>query len=424
MSEVVVANPFGNAPIVNTPAPLTQALVAREAAEVHAAMMTAQRFPRDPLKAMDRILAACARPGLAESAIYEYARGGQSVTGPSIRLAEALAGGWGNIATGGVELSRANGVSECLAYAWDLETNYRDEKRFQVRHWRDTKKGGYAITDERDLYELVANMGARRKRACILGVIPADVQEAAVAQCEATLSAKADVTPERIRAMLDKFMEVGVGGSNDDGKARERTTAAIARKIQRRVDTITPALMTQLGRIYNSLRDGMSKPGDWFDPDPVDPNTPPAPATKAESVADVLSQRAARVSPAPHVEAAATPEVPEAEGSTAGAGEAVEDALPFDVPEGGPLPAPVSGPDPSTEAVPDRITTQEVDAMILFLAGKLGISTAGGPVATLVAVEEKLREKRAPYSSEQIDTLTHDQAKALMTWAKKNGGAK
>ena len=127
-------------------------------------------------------------------------------------------------------------------------------------------------------------------------------------------------------------------------------------------------------------------------------------------------------SPAPHVDAAATPEVPEAEGSTAGAGD--EDALPFDEPEGGPLPAPVSGPDPSTEAVPDRLTTQEVDAMILFLAGKLGISTAGGPVATLVAVEEKLRDKRAPYSSEQIDTLTHDQGKALMTWAKKNGGAK
>ena len=44
-----------------------------------------------------------------------------------------------------------------FAYAWDLESGYYDERQFQVRHWRDTKKGGYAIKEERDIYELVAN---------------------------------------------------------------------------------------------------------------------------------------------------------------------------------------------------------------------------------------------------------------------------
>lgn len=51
------------------------------------------------------------------------------------------------------ELSRSNGVSECLAYAWDYETNYRDVRTFTVRHWRDTREGGYALKDERDIYE-------------------------------------------------------------------------------------------------------------------------------------------------------------------------------------------------------------------------------------------------------------------------------
>ncbi len=147
------------------------------------------------------------------------------------------------------------GVSECLAYAWDLETNFRDEKRFQVKHWRDTRSGGYAIKEERDIYELIANMGARRKRACLLAVIPGDVQDAAVKQCHVTLTTKAEVTPERIKAMLELFAQYNV------------TKEQIEKRIQRRLDSITPSLFVQLGKIANSLRDGMSKPEEWFEPE-------------------------------------------------------------------------------------------------------------------------------------------------------------
>lgn len=44
---------------------------------------------------MDRILKSCTRETLAQSAVYSYPRGGQSVEGPSIRLAETLAQEWG-----------------------------------------------------------------------------------------------------------------------------------------------------------------------------------------------------------------------------------------------------------------------------------------------------------------------------------------
>ena len=46
----------------------------------------------------------------------------------------------------------------------------------------------YAITDDRDIYELEANMSARRIRACILQMIPGDVTDAAVAACRKTAS--------------------------------------------------------------------------------------------------------------------------------------------------------------------------------------------------------------------------------------------
>jgi hypothetical protein len=227
----------------------------REIAEVQAGMVIAQRFPRNEVAAMDRILNACTRPTLAESALYEYARGGTKINGPSIRLAEVIAQNWGHIHMGVRELEQANGESTVEAYAYDVQTGTRDAKVFHVRHWRDTKSGGYKIEDGRDIYELVANVGARRKRACILAVIPGDVVEAAVDACEKTLAIKSEVTPERLKEIAAVFAGFGV------------SVAAIEKKIQRRLDAMTPGQMLNLRKIANSLRDEMSAPADWFELD-------------------------------------------------------------------------------------------------------------------------------------------------------------
>ena len=119
--------------------------------------------------------------------MYEYPRGGTKVTGPSIRLAEAMAQNWGNLDYGLIELDQKAGESQVMAYAWDLETNTRQTIVFSVPHIRATKKGNVPLTDPRDIYEMVANQGARRMRSCILRVIPGDVVESAVAQCNKTL---------------------------------------------------------------------------------------------------------------------------------------------------------------------------------------------------------------------------------------------
>jgi hypothetical protein len=225
----------------------------RAIAEVQAAMMLARANPRDERKAMDRILMSCARPSLAEQAVYQYARGGTDVSGPSIRLAEAIAQAWGNLQYGVRELSRDHENATVQAYAWDLETGTRREVTFQVPLIRSTKKGSYRLEDPRDIYETVANQGARRVRACILALIPGDVVDAAVEQCEATMKAKADVSPESIRKMVEAFAAVGV------------TREQIELRIQRRLDSVTPAQVVQLKKIYASLRDGMSNVSDWFE---------------------------------------------------------------------------------------------------------------------------------------------------------------
>ena len=225
----------------------------REMAEVQAAVVMARRFPRDEIRALEKIKNACSRVTLAESAVYQYSRGGSDVSGPSIRLAEAMAAAWGNIQCGVREVEQRNGESTCEAFAWDVESNFRVVKSFKVSHIRHTRKGDTMLTDPRDIYEMVANQGARRVRACILGIIPGDVVEDAVKQCETTLNAKADTTPEGLKKVSDAFAVYGV------------TVKQLEARIQRRFDSITPAQVVGLRKIIVSLKDGMSKPEDWFE---------------------------------------------------------------------------------------------------------------------------------------------------------------
>lgn len=259
MSNALTINPFGSQSNNTQLGAFGQAESSKAMAEIQAAMMIARINPRDPIAATDRILNACCRPTLAASALYSYAKGGTDVTGPSIRLAECAAQEWGNIHFGFKEVSRgrdSDGVnySEIEAFAWDMERGTKRPIQFRVRHWRDKKNGkGYPIIDERDIYELTANMAQRRVRACILAIIPGDVIEAAVNQCEVTMSANADTTTEGIQRLVDAFSALGV------------TKMQIEKRIQRRIDAIQPAHVVGLKKIYRSLKDEMSSISDWFE---------------------------------------------------------------------------------------------------------------------------------------------------------------
>jgi len=231
----------------------TDMMVARQAQEVQVAMLAAKKFPRDELQAMDRIKKAAQRASLAEVAIYSYPRGGQNVTGPSIRLAEAIAQNWGNMDFGVLELERREGASEMMAYAWDLETNTRSIRMFTVRHIRDTKQGGKVLTDERDVYEISANQGARRVRACIMAVVPGDVVEMAVQESRKTLADK-DSRPvaEILKEMLKAFKDLGV------------SKEMIERYMDKPAADLLKEELVDLRGVYKAIKDGQSKIEDYF----------------------------------------------------------------------------------------------------------------------------------------------------------------
>lgn len=237
---------------------------ARAVSEVKAQVIMARQYPRDPMLAMDQILRECERPTLADAAVYTYQRGKEIISGPSIRLAEVLARNWGNVNFGQEVLERGTdkrgvGFSLVRAFAWDLQTNLYVSRQFEVKHWRATKTGGYKLTEDRDIYELEANMGARRLRACILQVIPGDVTAAAVNACRQTAASGLNdmMKDEKQRAalvakMLRIYDKMGVSQQDLEDYLKSLVT------------NWTADDMLRLKELKNGLDDGAITLGDVF----------------------------------------------------------------------------------------------------------------------------------------------------------------
>lgn len=227
----------------------------RAIAQVQGQVLVAQKFPRNQMEAYNRIIGACQRKGLAKGAIYSYPKGGKNVTGPSIRLAETIAQEWGHIDYGIVEIEQCQGFSRMMAYAWDLQRNVRRTMSFTVKHKRDTKSGSYELTDSRDIYEITANNGARRVRACIMAIIPGDIIDDSVEECMKTNRRSIGDEPisEIMKKIVIAFDEFGV-------KPKD-----IEKRLGHNLDAVIPEEVILLRSIYKSLNDGMAKREDFFD---------------------------------------------------------------------------------------------------------------------------------------------------------------
>lgn len=226
----------------------------RAIAEAQGKLVIAKKFPRNEVQAYAKAMQACQRKGLADKAFYSYNRGSGVVAGPTIRFAEELARCWGNIEYGIKELSQDNGKSEMHAFAWDLETNSMSSQNFANPHIREAGGKSKVLTSQRDIYEINANMAARRLRARILAILPGDLVESAIQECKKTLAGKNDEPLiDRVKKMIVQFEKYGV------------TQEQIEIRLKRKIATMTVEDFVDYVGIYNSLKEGASKPSEWFE---------------------------------------------------------------------------------------------------------------------------------------------------------------
>lgn len=216
-------------------------------------VQVAKQYERNLDKVRVEVVSLCQMPQLAEKAMYAYPRGGQVVAGPSIRLIEAIAQVMGNIEYGIVELQQTDKEVLLEAFAWDIEKNVRRSMRWTVPMERSTRKGSYALTDQRDRYEMMANMGMRRVRACLMAVIPATIQEIAIETVQTTLRNHGRlITPEQQGRMLEAFSGYGVERGH------------IEKYLGHRLDKLSAQEAMNLKMICDSLEAGIGKPSEFF----------------------------------------------------------------------------------------------------------------------------------------------------------------
>ena len=131
-------------------------------------------------------------------------------------------------------------------------------QNFTNPHIREVKGVAKVLTSQRDIYEINANMGARRLRSRILAILPNDLVDMAIAECRKTLAGNNDEPLiDRVKKMVVAFGKIGV------------TQEQIETRLKRKVDTMTVDDFTDYIGIYNSIKNGESKVVDWFEAEKV-----------------------------------------------------------------------------------------------------------------------------------------------------------
>lgn len=237
---------------------INQGTVAVEASraitEAQGKLLLAKQFPRSYTKCYADAIQACQRKSFAEKAFFSYPRGGQTVTGVTIRFAEEMARCYGNIDYGIKELSHEEGKSEMQAYCWDLETNAVSQQNFTVEHIREANGRSTKLTSQRDIYERTANDGARRLRSRILAILPPDLVEDCINECKKTLAGKNDIPLiDKVKNMVTGFAKIGV------------TKEMLENRLGHTIESVNMDELTEYIGIYNGLKQKETTISDWFE---------------------------------------------------------------------------------------------------------------------------------------------------------------
>jgi len=221
--------------------------------EIQSAIMVAKGMPRSEDVAFDRLMRACKRPTFADSAEYQYPRGGATIVGPSVNLAREAARCWGNIRYGLEIVRDTEDERQIRGWAWDMETNVKVEAEdaFKKLIYRKTNGGEWIKPDERELRELTNRRGAIVTRNAILQVLPRDLIEDAQNKCRDTIKAKITEDPEAARKrIILGFQELHVSAKN------------IEAFLGHEISECSPKELQNLRSMYQAIRDGAAK---WTD---------------------------------------------------------------------------------------------------------------------------------------------------------------
>lgn len=179
------------------------------ASEVDQQVSTARRFPRSEAQFYSRAKAMIlASEETATECIYALPRGGKTIEGPSVRMAEALAYAWGNnrVAARVLGLDETGRFIVAQGVFHDLETNIA--RSVEIRRRITTRSG--AVYDD-DMIGVTANAAASvAMREATLKGIPRAVWGEIYAQARALVTGTIEGMDRRRDAAVKAFQLAGL----------------------------------------------------------------------------------------------------------------------------------------------------------------------------------------------------------------------
>lgn len=246
--------------IVNTQ--MAMVLAAQLQAEVQAAVIQAERSPRDWDQVREKLLRECKRTSFAKAARYNKPVG-KGVQGFSIRFAEACIGAAKHIHTTTRTIWEDEEQRKILVKVWDAQegVSYADEVTIEktierrsipdgadVVRTRKNKQGDllYIIrATEDDLLNKVNAAKSKSIRNSGLRLIPGWLQEEALQEIRTTIKNADEKDPDAAkREIFDAFGELGVD------------VASLKKFIGHDIQVLTPKELQTLRGLYMEIREG------------------------------------------------------------------------------------------------------------------------------------------------------------------------
>lgn len=178
-------------------------------AEIDQQIATAHQFPRSLTRVTRNItgLVTISQEAAAECN-YALPRGGKTITGPSIRLAEVVASQWGNcrVASRVTVIDRRDKFIEAEALFHDLETNAAVLKRVRTKI---ASANGQIYND--DMITMTGNAAqSKAMRNAIFAGVPKAVWGRAYNEALALVKGDMKTLPERRKAALSALGAFGI----------------------------------------------------------------------------------------------------------------------------------------------------------------------------------------------------------------------
>lgn len=245
------------------------ALAQMTGAEVDVQVATAHRYPRNVSASLNEAKSlATITPEIAEACFYSLPRGGKTIQGKSVRLAEIMASAWGNLHVAARIVDEGQTHITAQAFCWDLQKNVR--VGIEVKR-RITNRNGERFNEDMITVASQAALAIARRNA-IFAVIPDGYSDSVYDAALATASGSAVPLSQQREKAVSWFVKRGV--------SIERLCAKLDVP---GVDDMTLEHVTTLRGLATALNDGTTTLESEFPAEAPAPAPAPAPAAPAET---------------------------------------------------------------------------------------------------------------------------------------------